>query len=85
MQFIKIIEKILKKKAKVKYSKFQDGDIKDTKANIKLVKKYLKFRPKTNIVNGIKILLIGFWSTVKTIDIKNNENSWPYKLWKKWS
>ena len=53
MQFIKIIEKILKKKAKVKYSKFQDGDIKDTKANIKLVKKYLKFRPKTNIVNGI--------------------------------
>ena len=54
MKFINIIEKILLKKAKIKFIKFQDGDIKDTKANINESKKYLKYKPKIKIKQGVK-------------------------------
>jgi len=54
MNFIKIIENLLKKKAKIKFINFQSGDIKDTRANINESIKYLKYKPKVNIREGIK-------------------------------
>ncbi len=47
------IEKQLNFKAKIKYSKLQQGDMKNTKANISKAKKLLKFKPRTNFTKGI--------------------------------
>ena len=44
----------MKKKVKIKYLPFQDGDIKETLSDISETKKYLNFRPKVNINDGIK-------------------------------
>ena len=52
--YIKIIEKNLGKKAILKFSKMQLGDIQDTLADIKETKKYLGFKPKTTLNVGIK-------------------------------
>ena len=52
--YIKLIEKYLNKKAKVKFVGFQPGDLKDSLADIKDTKKYLKFSPKTEVKTGIK-------------------------------
>ena len=53
-KYIIIISKLLKKKVKIKYLPFQDGDIKETLSDISETKKYLNFRPKVNINDGIK-------------------------------
>ena len=53
IKYIKIIEKILNKKAKIKFMPFQSGDIKETLADLKETKKYLKFRPNTKIEYGV--------------------------------
>lgn len=52
--FIKIIEKELNKKAKIKYLPMQMGDVTKTFANITKAKRMLNFKPKTNIEKGIK-------------------------------
>ena len=54
MEYIRIIEKILGKKAIIKFSKLQKGDIEDTLADIKETKKYLNFKPKAKLYSGIK-------------------------------
>tara|TARA_B100000886_G_scaffold285373_1_gene209815 strand:- start:75 stop:1058 length:984 start_codon:yes stop_codon:yes gene_type:complete len=54
--FLKLIEKNLKKKAKFKKTKNRKADIKNTKANIFLAKKELKFKPKVNFSQGVKLL-----------------------------
>ena len=53
-KYVIIISKLLKKKVKIKHLPFQDGDIKETLSDINETKKYLNFKPKTNINDGIK-------------------------------
>ena len=54
MKYIKLIEKNLKKKAKIKYLPLQAGDIKSTRSSMNKIKRYLKYKPNTNIEKGIK-------------------------------
>jgi len=51
---ISLVENNLKKKAKKKYLKMQQGDVKFTHANINSISKWIKFKPKTTIQQGIK-------------------------------
>ena len=52
--FVKIIEKISKKEAKIKHLGTQPGDVLTTNANISLAKKDFGFNPKTNLKEGLK-------------------------------
>ena len=54
MKYIQIIEKILKKKAKINFMPLQKGDIVKTFCNIKKSQKILKYKPKTKVEIGIK-------------------------------
>ena len=47
--YIKLIEKYCKKKAKIQYVGFQTGDLKDSLADIRDTQKYLKFSPKITV------------------------------------
>ena len=53
MNYVKVIEKKLNKKAKKKLLPLQKGDIKSTVADITLLKNTTKFKPKTSISDGI--------------------------------
>jgi UDP-glucuronate 4-epimerase len=53
LDYIKIIERILEKKAIKKFSKIQLGDVVSTKANINKIKKSINFKNSNNINNGI--------------------------------
>ena len=52
--YIKLIEKYCKKKAKIQYVGFQTGDLKDSLADIRDTQKYLKFSPKVTVKSGVK-------------------------------
>ncbi len=52
--FLKIIEKFLDKKAKIKYKTLQIGDVKKTFASIKLLQKKIGFIPNIDIEQGIE-------------------------------
>lgn len=54
MKVIKIIESILKIKAKIKMDAAQKGDVKDTWADISKAKRILKYNPQVNIEEGLK-------------------------------
>ena len=51
---IKLLEKYLSKKAKIKYSKHKKEDLKITKANNKKIVKQFKYNNFTTLENGIK-------------------------------
>jgi UDP-glucuronate 4-epimerase len=51
---IKVIEKNLNLKSKLKLRKMQMGDVKSTCANIRSLSKEVSFRPKTKIEKGVK-------------------------------
>ena len=51
--FLKLIEKNLEKKAKIKNLPLQLGDVRKTHSDISLFKKFSKYQPKTNIKKGI--------------------------------
>ena len=53
LKYIRIIEKNLDKKAIIKFTKMQRGDIQDTLADIKETQKYINFKPKTSLHDGI--------------------------------
>ena len=53
LNYLKNIEKYLNKKAKIKKLPLQVGDIVKTHADIKKLKRYSKYSPKTNIEKGI--------------------------------
>jgi len=53
LNYLKNIEKFLNKKAKIKKLPLQVGDIVKTHADIKKLKKYSNYSPKTNIEKGI--------------------------------
>ena len=52
--FLKTIEKVLGKKAKIQYKKLQPGDVNKTYASIKLLQKKVDFVPNTDIQQGIE-------------------------------
>ena len=52
--FLKTIENILDRKAKIKYKKLQPGDVNKTYASIKLLQKKIDFVPNTEIQQGIE-------------------------------
>lgn len=57
LDFIKQIEKILKKKAIRNYMPMQKGDVKQTLSNTKLLRDITGYNPKTNYKLGIKNFL----------------------------
>ena len=57
LKYIKVIEKNLDKKAIIKFSKMQQGDIQDTLSDIKETRKYINFKPKTSLESGINIFV----------------------------
>tara|TARA_B100000989_G_C19524884_1_gene466215 strand:- start:658 stop:1626 length:969 start_codon:yes stop_codon:yes gene_type:complete len=59
-RFLKIIEKELNKKAKIKKIKIQKGDIHKTHADTKKLFRRINYKPKTNIYNGINKFIIWY-------------------------
>ena len=57
MDFIKQIEKTLKKKAIKNYMPMQKGDVKQTLSNTKLLRDITGYNPRTNYKLGIKKFL----------------------------
>ena len=53
MHFIKVIEKKLNKKAKIKFLKLQPGDIISTRASLNKINKFLIGYKEINIQKGI--------------------------------
>lgn len=51
---IRTLEKITRKKARIKYSKKRLGDVEKTFADIRVAKKLLNWQPKTKIDEGMK-------------------------------
>ena len=69
-KYIKLIEKYLDKKAKIKFVGFQPGDLKDSLADIKDTQKYLKFTPKIKVEEGVK-KFISWYKDYNSKKIKN--------------
>ena len=57
MELIRIIEKELKIKAKIKYAKIKPGDMVETCADIEHSIKNLNYNPKTKIQTGVLQLI----------------------------
>lgn len=53
MKFIRIIEKILKKKAKIEYFPLQKGDVETTYAKVNKIKYDAKYSPETDVYKGV--------------------------------
>ena len=53
MEYIKALEKILEKKAKINFLNRQPGDVLDTHANIDNLKKKFGYMPTTSIIDGV--------------------------------
>ncbi len=66
-KFIKLIEKNLGIKAKVKKLPLQIGDVKKTHSSIKLLQKYTSYNPKTNIEKGVKNTIDWYKEYIKNI------------------
>ena len=58
--YLRLIEKNLNKKAKIKYLPMQLGDIHKTSADITLAKRELGYNPKVNVEEGIKNFISWF-------------------------
>ena len=54
LKLVSLLETLCKRKAKVIKKKMQHGDVRHTYANIKESKKDLKFKPKTNLEDGLE-------------------------------
>ena len=52
-QFLSLIERLNGKEAKVKFLKFQKGDVLKTHANITKLKKLINYKPKYSIESGL--------------------------------
>jgi UDP-glucuronate 4-epimerase len=64
-KFLKIIEKNLFTKAKIKYINFQKGDVISTLASIKKLKKKIKYKPSVNLKTGIKYFIDWYFDYYK--------------------
>lgn len=65
MDYIKEIEKNLKRKAKIRFLPLQDGDVVDTRSSTLNLKKYVKVKSTTNIKIGIKTFISWYKSYYK--------------------
>ena len=65
MKFIRLIEKNLNLKAKIKFKNLQKGDIKETHSDIGKLYKLINFKPKINVEKGIKKFLDWYISYFK--------------------
>ena len=54
MEYINALEINLKKKAIINFLPLQPGDVPDTFADIKNLKTKFNYKPKTNVINGVK-------------------------------
>ena len=54
MDYVKLFEKYLDKKAKINFMDMQPGDVKVTMADISKAKKLLGYDPKVNVEEGVK-------------------------------
>lgn len=54
MRYIRLIEKNLNKKAIIIYKNIQKGDIRDTLSDLKDTKKYISYKPKIKVEEGIR-------------------------------
>ncbi len=54
LEFIKILEKLIGRKAKKNYLPMQKGDVVKTWADTNLIKSYIGFKPYTNIQDGLE-------------------------------
>ena len=53
-KLISIVENTCNKKSRKKYIGMQQGDVKYTHANIDGLKKWIKFKPSTNLERGVR-------------------------------
>ena len=53
MDYIKVLEKTLQKKAQINFRPLQLGDVQDTFANVDNLEKQFNYKPKTSIDDGI--------------------------------
>ncbi len=53
MKYVSLIEKKLEKKAIIIYKKMQRGDVKDTLSDLRNTKKYISYKPKVKVEEGI--------------------------------
>ena len=53
MDYIDALEKALGKKARLNFLELQAGDVKDTYANIDILKKKFNYKPKTSVIDGV--------------------------------
>ena len=60
IKVIRIIEKILNKKAKLNFVEKQTGDVYKTHASIAKISKITHYKPKTNINKGIDVFIKWF-------------------------
>ncbi len=54
MDFIKMLEELLGKKAEIKFMPMQQGDVKSTSADINNLKKWIDFSPQTSLEKGLE-------------------------------
>lgn len=66
MEFIRIIEEVLGKKAIIEYLPMQPGDIEETYADIDELHRDIGFIPKTSLKNGIKRFVEWYLNFYKT-------------------
>ena len=53
MDYIDALEKALGKKARLNFLELQAGDVKDTYANIDILKEKFNYKPKTSVIDGV--------------------------------
>ena len=59
LNFISILEKVLGKKVEKIFKPIQDGDVVETAANTDLLEKWINFKPKTKLEDGLN--KFAFW------------------------
>ncbi len=57
MDFIKLLEKFLNKKAKLEFYPAQLGDVVKTSADTSLIEDWINYRPSTSLEKGIKLFI----------------------------
>ena len=66
LEFVKILEKYLGKKAIMQFQPMQPGDVEKTYADINKLKEWIGYNPQTDFENGIKYFVKWF------LEYKNN-------------
>ena len=54
MDYIRVIEENIGKKAKIEFTNMQPGDVKQTFSDCTELEKWIKFKPNTSIEYGVK-------------------------------